>query len=580
MEEYLKRYEEWFKSGAVEEDNIFEELEDIRGDNDAIKERFGKMLDFGTAGLRGLMRAGLNGMNVYTVRYATQGLADVILASGEDQGAGVTIAYDSRNNSRVFAREAAMVLAANGIHVNIFDGLRPTPELSFAIRETGSIAGINITASHNTKEYNGYKAYWRDGAQISPELAKKIKDDIDSIHIFNDVKMLNYRQASVGGFITTLGKEMDEKYMAAVLEQSVGGKYVEEVGKDLAIVYTPMHGAGYRLVPEVLKRLGMGNIYTVEEQMELDGDFPTVESPNPENKEAMTLAIKLAEEKGADLVIATDPDGDRCAIAVKTPDGFRILSGNQIGCLLLDYIIKARRAAGDLPEDAAAIKRIVSTKMADKICADNGIHLDATLTGFKFIGNKMTEYNETGSHTFIFGFEESIGFLAGNYARDKDGVVASMLIAEMACYYRTKGMNLFDAINALYEEYGYFCEETVSLDLRDKVTPDLDATQVAGAMMEAIRSDLPKEIGIKVDLVKDYKTNEIITMESGAREKDGLPSSDVLFFELEGGSALAVRPSGTEPKIKLYAMANGGSSEEAAEKKDRIVTAGRALIGA
>ena len=580
MEDYLKRYEEWFKSGFVEEDNIFEELEDIRDDDDAIKERFNKMLDFGTAGLRGIMRAGLNGMNVYTVRYATQGLADVIKASGEDQGAGVTIAYDSRNNSRVFAREAAMVLAANGIHVNIFDELRPTPELSFAIRETGSIAGINITASHNTREYNGYKAYWRDGAQISPELAKKIKADIDSIHIFDDVKMISYRQASQGGFITSLGKEMDEKYLEAVLEQSVGKKYVDEVGKDLAIVYTPMHGAGHILVPEVLRRLGMGNIITVPEQMEMDGDFPTVESPNPENREAMDMAIELAKEKAADLVIATDPDGDRCAIAVKTPDGFEILSGNQIGCLLLDYIIKARRAAGTLPKNAGAIKSIVSTRMADKICADNGVYLASTLTGFKYIGNKMNEFEETGEHTFIFGFEESIGFLAGTYARDKDAVVASMLISEMACYYNTKGMNLYEAMAALYDEYGNFYEETVSLDLRDKVTPDLDATQIAGAMLDNIRKDMPKEIGITVESVSDYLKNEVIDMKSGEHKPSDLPESNVLVFDLEGGSALAVRPSGTEPKIKLYAMAKGSSEEDAKERKDKIITAGKALIGA
>ena len=570
--DYIKEYEKWLESSSVDE-KTKEFLQQLEGNVKEIQTRFSGMLSFGTAGLRGIMRGGLNGMNVYTVRYATQGLADLILGCGEDQGGGVTIAYDSRNNSKRYAEEAACVLAANGIHVNLFESLRPTPELSFALRETNSIAGINVTASHNTKEYNGYKVYWSDGAQLPPEHAAQVAASMAANDIFADVKRMPLGDAKDAGLITMIGEEIDEKYMACVLEQSVGKAYVEKAADDLTVIYTPFHGTGYKLVPEVLKRLGMKYVLTVEEQMVIDGDFPTVKSPNPENVEGFAIAIEMAKEKGVDLIIGTDPDGDRCGIVVKTDDGYETLTGNQIGVLLLDYLIQARREAGTLAPNSAAVKSIVSTTMANAVCEANDIKLFEVLTGFKFIGEKIKEFLATGEYTYLFGFEESNGYLAGTYARDKDAVVASMLICEMACMYRLRGMNLYQAMQALYEKYGYYQEKALSF-----VFEGLDGSEKMRGMMEDLRKEPPAEIGLPVERVRDYQTGEITVCESGEKKPTGLPRSNVLFYDLAEGCSAIVRPSGTEPKIKLYIMARGKDAAECTDRFEKIKAAGVELL--
>lgn len=562
----------WLESDCVDE-LTKSEIRALEGNEEELEDRFSEMMEFGTAGLRGIMRAGLNGMNVYTVRYATQGLADLINSCGEDQGSGVTIAYDCRNHSREFAAEAAGVLAANGIHVNLFEDLRPTPELSFALRETGSIAGINITASHNTKEYNGYKAYWSDGAQLPPEHAAEVSASMARIDIFKDVKRIDLAEAQRRGLLTMLGESMDEKYMEKVLEQSVGRKYVESAPDDFEIVYTPFHGTGYKLVPEVLKRLGIKHVIPVPEQMVVDGNFPTVKSPNPENVEGFERAIALAEEKDCELIIGTDPDGDRCGVAVKNGDHYETLTGNQIGVLLLDYLITMRRENGTLPANAAAVKSIVSTTMANKVCADNGVKCFEVLTGFKFIGEKIKEFLETGEYTFLFGFEESIGFLAGTYARDKDAVVASMLISEMACYYQSMGMNLAEAMQYLYKKYGYYKEKSIPV-----VFEGFDAKDRMNALMAHLREEAPTEVGLPVRRVRDYQSGIITDLKSGETEPTGLPKSNVLFYELEEDCTAVIRPSGTEPKIKLYVMVKGEDEKTASERFETVRSAGMKLI--
>ena len=570
---YIDEYKKWLESDQVSEETKAELLA-IRDDDDEIRLRFTSMLDFGTAGLRGIMRAGLNGMNVYTVRYATQGLASLILSCGEDYSGGVTITFDSRNNSPLFAREAAGVLAANGIHVNIFEELRPTPELSFALRETGSIAGVNVTASHNTKEYNGYKAYWADGAQLPPEHAKEVSRMIAALDIFRDVKRMDYEEAKAKGLITILGEEMDKKYLDKVFEQSVGRKYVEQVRDDFTVVYTPFHGTGYKLVPEILGRLGVKNIITVPEQMVIDGDFPTVKSPNPEYVEGFHLAIELAKKHNASVIIGTDPDGDRCGICVRTDDGYETLTGNQIGVLLLDYLIKARREQGILAENSAAVKSIVSTTMANRIAEVNGITMFETLTGFKFIGEKIKEFEASGDYTFLFGFEESNGYLAGTYARDKDAVVAAMLITEMAARYKCMGMDLYEGVQAMYEEYGWFSEKVMSF-----TAEGLDGPARMAACMAGLREEPPAEIGgLKVLRIRDYQTGIIRDLADGSETPTGLPESNVLFFELEEQSSAIVRPSGTEPKIKLYCMVRAEDKETSRKRLAEVSEDGAKLL--
>ena len=569
MRSFMEEYLYWLESDVVDSATK-EELRSIVNDPQEIEGRFKAMLSFGTAGLRGTMKAGIGNMNVYTVRYATQGLANLIIEKGgqvggdSPEGNGVAIAYDSRNNSALFAREAASVLAANGIKSYLFDDLRPTPELSFAVRETGSLAGINITASHNPKEYNGYKAYWADGAQLGPEHANVVSSEIAKIDIFKDVKTMDFDEALQLGLIEMLGEEMDETYLAKVMETSITRKYIDQVAKEMKIVFTPFHGAGYKLVPEILKRQGYGAIIPVEEQMIPDGNFPTVKSPNPENTAGFALAIEYAKKNGAELVIGVDPDSDRCGVVVKSGDDYKVLSGNQIACLMLDYIIKARRETGTMPDNAFACKSIVSTVMANKICEMNDVKMFEVLTGFKFIGEKIKQYHETGEYTFIFGFEESIGFLGGTYARDKDAVFAAMMMAEVGCYYKAKGMSVYDGLQELYKKYGYYIEKTDST-----VFGGYDAQERMSAVMAKIRADQPADLGLAIESVKDYQAGV-----------PGFTKSNVLFYYLDDGCAVAIRPSGTEPKIKTYVMAQGDSAEKAEQNLGVIRSSVEALLDA
>ena len=559
MRSYMEEYKYWLESDSVDEATK-DELRSIADNEAEIEGRFKAMLSFGTAGLRGTMKAGIGCMNIYTVRYATQGFANLIIekggqiGGGSEEGCGVAIAHDSRNNSRLYAEESARVLAANGIKVYLFDDMRPTPELSFAVRETGSIAGINITASHNPKEYNGYKAYWADGAQLGPEHADVVSAEIAKIDIFKDVKLMDFDKAMEEGLIEILGDAMDEVYIGRVMETSITRKFIEQVGPEMKIVFTPFHGAGYKLVPEILRRQGYGAIIPVEEQMIPDGNFPTVKSPNPENTEGFALAIEYARKNGAELVIGVDPDSDRCGAVVKSGDEYKVLSGNQIACLMLDYIITMRKELGTMPAKPFVCKSIVSTVMANKICEMNDVKMYEVLTGFKFIGEKIKQYDEGGDENFIFGFEESIGFLGGTYARDKDAVFAAMMMAEVGCYYKAKGMSVYDGLLALYEKYGYYIENTESA-----VFSGYDAQDKMKAVMSDLRADQPTEIGLEVTGLKDYLT-----------DIPGFTKSNVLFYYLEDGCAVAVRPSGTEPKVKTYVMARGANAEQAEERRKSI----------
>ena len=559
MRDYMDEYRYWLESDAVDEATK-EELRALEGNEAEIEGRFKAMMSFGTAGLRSTMGAGIALMNVYTVRYATQGFANLIIKEGghiggdSKEGHGVAIAHDCRNNARLFAEEAAAVLAANGIKSFIFDELRPTPELSYAVRECGAIAGINITASHNPKEYNGYKAYWADGAQLGPEHADVVSAEIAKVDIFKDVKTMDYKEALDNGLVEVLGSEMDEKYLEQVMSTSITDKYIKEVGKDLKIVYSPFHGAGYKLVPEILKRQGYGAIITVDEQMVVDGNFTTLKSPNPENTEGFELAVEYAKKNDADFVIGTDPDSDRCGAVVRTGAEYKVLSGNQIACLMLDYIIRMRKETGTMPSKPFACKSIVSTVMANKICEENDVEMIEVLTGFKFIGEKIKELDEGGDMNFIFGFEESIGFLGGTYCRDKDAVFAAMMLAEIACYYKAQGMSMYDALLGMYERYGYFIEKTESM-----VFEGFDSAEKREAVMSRIRENAPSEIGLKVENIKDYQAGV-----------PGFTKSNVLFYDLEDGCAVAVRPSGTEPKVKTYMMVQGSTEEKAEERMDAV----------
>jgi phosphoglucomutase len=558
--DYLKEYKRWLDSDKVDTATK-DELKALSENIPELKSRFGAMLEFGTGGLRGVMGAGLARMNVYTVRHATQGLANLITAHGEEaKKKGVVIAYDSRNFSHEFALEAARVLAASGIKTYVFDELRPTPELSYAVRELACIAGINITASHNPKQYNGYKAYWEDGAQIAPTQAEVVLNEIKRSNIFADVHVMPLEDAEKSGLIKYIGKDFDEKFIGNVLKQSICMDAVKAQADSFKIIYTPFHGAGYRLVPEVLKRLGFKNILTVPEQMIIDGNFPTVKSPNPEDKDGFRLAIEMAKKENIDLIIGTDPDADRVGIIVKGSDGeYLSLSGNQVGVLLSDYIISARKEKNQLPSNAALITTIVSTRMVFEICRRNDVKIFEVLTGFKFIGEKIKDFEKSGEYSFIFGFEESYGYLSGTYARDKDAVFGAMLIAEMAAWYKQKGMTLYDGLSSLYEKYGYFNEKTVSINMQG-----LDALEHIKAIMKNMRDNPPAEIdGVKVTAYRDYLSDVRTIVATGEKQSTGLPKSDVLFYEFEDGNYVVVRPSGTEPKVKLYVLVKGKSEAEA-----------------
>ena len=559
MTDYRSNYQKWLSAPQLS-DAERNELTHIADNEDEIKLRFSKSLSFGTAGLRGLMKSGMNAMNRHPGAHATQGLAALILKEGRAAD-GVAVAYDCRNNSELFAQTAACVLAANGIAVYLFDALRPTPELSFALRELHCVAGINITASHNPKQYNGYKAYWEDGAQLPPEHADTVSAEIARLDIFNDVRTMDYNAALAEGKIRLLGAEMDEKFLAAVQAQAVNPSAVSAVADELMIVYSPLHGTGHRLVPEIMKRIGLKHLYTVDEQMVIDGNFPTVEKPNPEYPEVFALGIALADRVGSDLIVATDPDADRVGVMTRTPDGsFRTITGNQMGALLIDYIITAYRETGTMPEDPYVVKSIVSTELATRICEANGVKMYNVLTGFKFIGEVIKNHEKTGKGAFLFGFEESYGYLKGTYARDKDAVVASMLICEMTAYYRAKNMTLSDALDALWSKYGY-CYETN----RELYMEGLDGAERMAALMDSLRNTPPASFGgSEVTLIGDYEKATIT--ENGISRPTGLPCSNVLYYQLKNKDVIVVRPSGTEPKVKFYYLLRAEDQTDAEAK--------------
>ncbi|MEG1491001.1 MAG: phospho-sugar mutase [Oscillospiraceae bacterium] len=568
MTNYKQEYLHWLDSPALAESE-WKELDEIRGDEDEIKSRFFAPLEFGTAGLRGIMGMGLNRMNKHVVRHATQAFASIICDEGEQaKKNGVIICYDCREKSELFARTSASVMAANGIYVRIFDSLRPTPELSFAIRKYGATAGINVTASHNPREYNGYKVYWSDGAQLPPKHAEAIASVMAKTDIFTSINRINYDEAVASGLIEVIGSETDEDFLQKVLSQAINRDVVSRVADNFKIVYTPFHGAGYKLVPEALRRLGIRHIIPVPEQMVIDGAFPTVKSPNPEEPAGYYLAIKLAKRENCDLIIGTDPDSDRVGVMARGENGdFISITGNQMGVLLLDYIINAKKAAGTLPENASALKTIVTTEMAREVAEQNGIHIEDTFTGFKFMAEKLAEYEKNGSYNNIMSFEESYGYMLGDYVRDKDAVTASMMIAEMAAYYHEMGITLPQAMDKLYEKYGYFTEKTLNL-----IMPGIDGLEKMKVLMDTLREHPPTEIGgTNVLRERDYSTGKISVPGLGAVDKTEIFGSNVLYFELEDESAFIVRPSGTEPKIKVYILVKGESHASCADKTQKYV---------
>ena len=559
--EYKARYEEWLENPYFDE-NTKKELLGIKDDENEIKERFYTDLEFGTAGLRGIIGAGTNRMNIYTVRKATQGLANYILKSG-NKDKGVVIAYDSRRMSPEFATEAALCLAANGIKASVFESLRPTPELSYAVRKLGCVAGINITASHNPPEYNGYKVYWEDGAQITPPHDKGIMGEVKAIEDYTTMKTMGLEEAKAAGLYEIVGKEIDDPYIAELKTQVLHQDSIDAVGKDLKIVYSPLHGTGNIPARRILKELGFENVYVVKEQELPDGEFPTVSYPNPEADEAFDLGLKLAKEIDADIVLATDPDADRLGVRVKDKDGvYHTLTGNMSGCLLADYELSQKKALKGLPEDGKLIKTIVTSNMADAIAKYYGADLVEVLTGFKFIGQQILGFETTGKGTYLFGFEESYGCLIGTHARDKDAIVATMALCEAAAYYRTKGMTLWDAMIEMYERYGYYKDDIQAITLKG-----IEGLAKIQEILETLRKNPPTEIaGYKVLRARDYKADTIKDLATGEVTTTGLPNSNVLYYELENDAWLCVRPSGTEPKVKFYYGVKGTSLEDADEK--------------
>ncbi len=560
--DYRAEYQTWLNSDKMNEEELAE-LMTMTGNDEKIQLAFGAPMSFGTAGLRAKMGVGIGQMNHFTVAQATQGIASLVLSEG-GADRGVAIAYDSRNNSELFAKTAAEVLAANGIHVYIFDGVRPTPELSFAVRHLSCMAGINIIASHNPKEYNGYKAYWADGAQISPEQASIVSAAIAEIDVLTGAKELSFDSGVAAGMITLLDEAFDEIYLTAVEKTAINPDAVRAIADDFKIVYTPLHGAGYKLVPAIFRKIGMKHLYTVDAQMTLDGNFPTVIKPNPEYAEVFTLGIEIADRVGSDLVIATDPDADRIGVMCRKSDGgFATITGNQMGALLLDYVIRAKREKGTLTPDDYAVKSIVSSDMAYRIAEMQGIRLYDVLTGFKFIGEVIKNYEESEKPgNFLLGFEESYGYLFGSYARDKDAVGAALMILEMTAFYHKQGMTLLDALAALYKTYGYYAEDMVDIYMEG-----LDGIQRRKALMQNLRNDPPADFaGYKTAKIGDYKEGMITDLASGEKTPTGLLASDVLYYTLENGDKVIVRPSGTEPKVKIYMLAHDTSPDALKEK--------------
>ena len=560
---YKETYQKWLESPALSADEKAE-LQAIAGDDKEIESRFFAPLEFGTAGLRGTMCVGLHQMNVHVIRHATQAFAEVILAEGPDSAKkGVAICFDCRNHSAEFAREAACVMAGNGIPVRLFESMRPTPELSFAVREYGCIAGINVTASHNPKEYNGYKVYWADGAQLPPHHADAIAKKMAELDIFTSIRRADYDEAVQSGLITIMGGETDEKFLANVMDQVNDRAAVEQVADTFKMVYTPFHGTGYKLIPETLKRLGMKHVFCVPEQMVIDGNFPTVASPNPENPEGFYLAVDLANKEGADFILGSDPDADRVGLMVRNHEGqFIPLSGNQTGVLALDYLIGAKKRAGTLPANAVALKTIVTTEMARKVAEVNGVTCFDTFTGFKFMAEKKNALEASGEGKVIFSYEESYGYMIGDYVRDKDAVTAALVLTEMAAWYAGQGMTLYDAMQKLYEKYGCYGEKTLNL-----VMPGLDGLKKMADLMKNLRAQPLTEIaGVAVTGRKDYADGTDTDVATGKVAEMELKGSNVLKYKLADGTDLVVRPSGTEPKVKVYILAQGKDRAECDEK--------------
>ncbi len=561
--DFMEAYKQWLEDDYFDE-NTRKELKSIENDSKEIKERFYKNLDFGTGGLRGIIGAGTNRMNIYTVSKATQGFANYILKEGEEaKKMGVAIAYDSRRMSPEFAETAALVLNGNGIKTYLYESLRPTPMLSFAVRHLGCTGGIVITASHNPPEYNGYKVYWSDGGQVPFPRDGEIINEVNKVTDFKMIKKADKAEAEKAGLFNIISPDVDEEYDKNVMAQLINPEMVKEMGKKLKIVYTPLHGTGNKPVRRVLKKVGFEHVNVVPEQELPDSEFSTVGYPNPEDPKAFTLAIKLAEKLEADIIVGTDPDADRVGAVVKKSNGeYEILTGNMTGVLLANYILSQKKEKGTLPENGAVVSTIVSTDMTKAIAKEYGMTYFDVLTGFKYIGEKIKQFEQTGSNQYVFGFEESYGCLAGTYARDKDAVVATMLICELAAYYKTRNMSLYEGLQEVYKKYGYYKETIKSITLKG-----IEGIADMKKIMDTLRNDSPKEInGVKVIENRDYSIDICRNLVTGETKPTGLPKSNVLYYVLENGTWFCVRPSGTEPKIKIYFGSKGDSEAEALEK--------------
>lgn len=572
--DYIKKYEEWLESDEIDEETK-ESLRKIKDNDEEIKDSFYKDLEFGTAGLRGIVGAGTNRMNKYTVGKATQGLANYIIKNN-GQNRGVAIAYDSRNMSEEFSKLACLILNANGIKTYRFESLRPTPELSFTVRNLDCISGIVITASHNPPKYNGYKVYWEDGAQISNPVDEEITNEVNSINSYSEIKQISEKEATEAGLYNTIGKEIDDKYIEYLKTISLNPEVIKRQAENIKIVYTPLHGTGKRLATRILDELGFSNVHIVKEQAEPNGSFPTVSYPNPEDPAAFELALKLAKEVDADIVIANDPDADRIGLHVKDSKTgeYVLFNGNMIGLTVADYLINQKREKGLLEENTALIKTIVSSNMTDRICEENGVALFEVLTGFKNIAAKIKEFEEKNTYKCIMGYEESYGCLVGDKVRDKDGIAALMLLAEAAAYYKDKGLTLWDNMINMYKTYGYYKENQVSITLEGA-----DGAQKIKDMMERVRNNPPKQIGeYKVLKLRDYLNNVIKDIQAEKIEHVNLPKSNVLYFELENDLWCCIRPSGTEPKIKFYMGAKGASLQDAEDKAEEITKGMKELM--